>query len=228
MIFLWVALYGIVYTISEMLLLTIGLTSWMLPINMLLYTVTLIIWVWRSGEYRSIGFKLPLTITALEWIGIWPIFSLAGYNLLMTRGSGFNPQQILLMLSVSITEELFVRGYLLRSLMKHGNFWSIVLSSTVFSLLHGANLLRGADLGYTCIQIYTAFVSGICYGAVAVRTGCLFPTIAAHFLTNITGSAHIPQTGWEYIGLWTVVLFCACWGIWQICIICKTDKEIVS
>lgn len=228
MVFLWVSLYGVTYMVSENIILGKGMYPWILPVNMLVYTLLLILWIWRSGMHRNIGFVVAETCSVSKWIEIIPVFILPVYNLLMARGADFSLYQILLMFSVSVTEEIFFRGFLLHMLIKHSRICGIILSSIVFSLLHGANVFQGADFDYTWMQMICAFSSGICYSIATVQTGSLLPAIVAHILTNITGIAEMAEPGWKVSGLWVMITLHIWWGIHKSCEIYKIDKEIRS
>ncbi len=90
---------------------------------------------------------------------------------------------------VPVVEELLFRGYLLKRLNVGGRFGSLVailISSTLFSLLHGNFLL--------------AFIAGLMLGGLVMRTGRVFNAIIAHALANgIIGAWALVLNDWSVI-----------------------------
>ena len=191
---------------------------------MLLYTAALIFWIFRWGRGGSVGFRRPVG----SWIPALPLLILPGYNLLTWGEATLDLPDVLLMVAVAATEEIFFRGFLLDFLAKRGRFSGVFWTSILFALLHGLNLLQGADPEYTWMQMIWAFGMGLCYGAATIRMESILPCILAHCAVNVTGlcASWPPQPGWETIILWVCVAICICWGLRQSLIIRKFDKEI--
>ncbi|SVB90802.1 uncharacterized protein METZ01_LOCUS243656 [marine metagenome] len=85
----------------------------------------------------------------------------------------------LLFLSVAIVtpivEELMFRGYILDAInRKHSDWTAIIWSSILFGLIHIDPFVGGQ-----------AFMGGIIYGWIRVRTGSLLPSIAGHMMWNM-------------------------------------------
>jgi len=73
-----------------------------------------------------------------------------------------------------IAEELFFRGYVLDAInRKHGDWTAIIWSSILFGLVH-----------IDPFAIGSAFMGGIIYGWIRMRTGSLLPSIACHMMWN--------------------------------------------
>ncbi|MDD2417727.1 MAG: type II CAAX endopeptidase family protein [Oscillospiraceae bacterium] len=73
----------------------------------------------------------------------------------------------------AILEEMVYRGYVLRTLLKYGNGFALVVSSLLFALMHG-NLQ----------QIPFAFIVGLACGYLMISTGQIWPAMMLHFLNN--------------------------------------------
>lgn len=73
----------------------------------------------------------------------------------------------------ALLEEMVYRGYILRTLRPYGNLFAIVVSSALFSLMHGN--LR---------QIPFAFIVGLVLGYLYVVTDNVWMPIAVHFGNN--------------------------------------------
>lgn len=85
----------------------------------------------------------------------------------------------LLYMSVSISEEVLVRGYILRNLMLSLNkYLALIISSAIFSLIHASNPAIEA------IGFINIFLSGILMGGSYIYTRNLWYPIALHFSWN--------------------------------------------
>jgi len=74
-----------------------------------------------------------------------------------------------------IAEELMFRGYVLDSIRRiHGDWPAIIGSAILFGLVHINPFLVGQ-----------AFIGGVIYGWIRIRTGSLLPSIACHMMWNI-------------------------------------------
>lgn len=87
---------------------------------------------------------------------------------------------IILYIIVAVTEEVLLRGYILRSLMISFNkYVALIVSSVLFSLMHGFN--PNVDLfGLTAI-----FLAGILLGISYIHTKNLWFPIALHLSWNL-------------------------------------------
>jgi len=123
-----------------------------------------------------IDFLLTM-IYAITWIGI---FGEPSSNTDLGTNWGSSSIDIaFLFLSVAIVtpiaEELFFRGYLLDAInRKHGDWTAIIWSSILFGLVH-----------VSPFGIGSAFMGGIIYGWIRMRTGSLLPSIACHMMWNM-------------------------------------------
>ena len=123
-----------------------------------------------------IDFLLTM-IYAITWIGI---FGEPSSNTDLGTDWGSSSIDIaFLFLSVAIVtpiaEELFFRGYVLDAInRKHGDWTAIIWSAMLFGLVHVDPFTMGQ-----------AFMGGIIYGWIRMRTGSLLPAIACHMMWNM-------------------------------------------
>jgi len=123
-----------------------------------------------------IDFVLTI-VYGIAWIGI---FGEPSTNTdLGTNWESSTVDIALLFLSVAIVtpivEELMFRGYILDAInRKHGDWTAIIWSSILFGLIHIDPFVAGQ-----------AFMGGIIYGWIRVRTGSLLPSIAGHMMWNM-------------------------------------------
>jgi hypothetical protein len=123
-----------------------------------------------------IDFVLTI-VYGIAWIGI---FGEPSTNTdLGTNWESSTVDIALLFLAVAIVtpivEELMFRGYILDAInRKHGDWTAIIWSSILFGLIHLDPFVAGQ-----------AFMGGIIYGWIRVRTGSLLPSIAGHMMWNM-------------------------------------------
>ncbi len=100
---------------------------------------------------------------------------------------------------VPVMEEFAFRGVLCSALRKYGAGFAIVASALVFSLVH---------LDFS--NVIFAFVAGLVFGYLYLRTGNLWITIAIHALNNglaVIGVYALPLVDESFSGLLDLLLF---------------------
>ena len=96
-------------------------------------------------------------------------------------------------LSVGFFEEILFRGIILLFLVKrfshekHGVLLSIVLSSALFGYFHFFNILSGASLSDTVLQVGYSFLVGMMWAIMYLKTGNLWLTMILHATYNFFG-----------------------------------------
>jgi membrane protease YdiL (CAAX protease family) len=92
-----------------------------------------------------------------------------------------------LLISISGTlEEVAFRGIILTVFLnKYSERQSIIYSSLGFGLIHALNLLGGGDIVWGIGQVVWAFIIGLFYGYVFVKTRSLLPPMIVHYLGNV-------------------------------------------
>jgi len=130
---------------------------------------------------------IPVIVTIIDWILvlIYTVVFLGLFgepsmntDLGTTWESGWI-DVALLMISVAIVtpiaEELMFRGYILDSIRRiHGDWPAIIGSALLFGLVHIDPFIVGQ-----------AFIGGVIYGWIRIKTGSLLPSIACHVMWNI-------------------------------------------
>lgn len=215
MIFFWAVLYVVTYISASRLSQIMYLPSWFLSLVMLLYVAALLLWLLRTGQAHSFGLRPCRGLTRKDTLSLLPLLAFPIYNLLSAEGFGIPLSAVLLMGSVSLAEEFFFRGALLKIFSRRSSLLGVLLTSVLFGLFHGVNLIHGADLRYTLIQMLCGAAVGISYGAVTLKYRSIVPCTAAHFLTNVTGLGVPPAIAPEVVpwGLWLCIAISACYGI---------------
>lgn len=134
-------------------------------------------------------FFLPAVLIALN---NFPWLSLATGSAHL-QGSASVWLLLIQVLGVGIMEELAFRGILLPFLLerlgrtKKGMWISILLSSTIFGVIHFANLIEAPNVAAVLMQVgYSTLLGGLC-AALFLGTGNIWYCIAVHVEFNFGG-----------------------------------------
>ena len=156
--------------------------------------VLLLLWILMrfvdKESFIKLGFSLKGKINdIILGMTLGLLLMAVGYTILILLGEikfiGFNYDLkniillFLLFIAVSIAEETYVRGYVLKNLLKSFNpIISLIISSAIFSLLHFFN----PNVNY--IALTELFIAGILLGISYVYTKNLWFPIALHLSWN--------------------------------------------
>ena len=91
---------------------------------------------------------------------------------------------ILTMLNIGFIEEIIFRGFLFKMMAKDSVKSAIIVSSITFGIGHIINLLNGADVVPTLLQICYAMTIGYLFVIIFYKSKSLVPCIIAHSLFN--------------------------------------------
>lgn len=135
-------------------------------------------------ERRALGLQAPSPPRS-----VWPVWPPLLYALLMLlvawAGDWPVPQALLIVAVntalVAVSEELMFRAILLQGLRKRYALWpAVLISSALFGVVHTVNGLAGGDLGAALWQATAAFLQGIAYAAIRLRTRSVWPMTVVH------------------------------------------------
>ena len=94
-------------------------------------------------------------------------------------------------LSIGLLEELLFRGLLQNLLFdlmkKQGEIAAILVNSAAFGLWHLVNLLGGAGVGATLMQVGYSFLFGAMLSCVLLRTGNIWTCVVLHTIFDFGG-----------------------------------------
>ena len=120
------------------------------------------------------------------------------------------PDSSILLFSIAgALEEVGSRGIILTVFLNRYSEWkSIIFSSLGFGLMHLLNLTNGADLVVVLGQVAWAFIIGLFYGYIFVRTRSLLPPMIVHYLGNAFINSLL-----AYLQMWASVEVQVVYGI---------------
>jgi membrane protease YdiL (CAAX protease family) len=133
------------------------------------------------------------TVTA-AWLWVVPALIVAGIvlRLATTDWRSLGGRRVLVIavsaLLVGVSEELLIRGLFLDTLQDAGlaAVWVAVVTSIVFGLLHGMNILLGQDVATTLAQVVSTTLMGLALFTSLALSGSLWLPIALHALFDFS------------------------------------------
>ena len=106
---------------------------------------------------------------------------------------------VLTMINIGFIEEIIFRGFLFRMMEKQNVKGAIHISAITFGIGHVVNLLNGADLIPTLIQICYAISIGYLFVIMFHKSKSLIPCIITHSITNSLSIFNVENTLSLYI-----------------------------
>lgn len=106
---------------------------------------------------------------------------------------------ILTMINIGFIEELIFRGFLFRMMEKNNVKSAIIVSALTFGIGHIVNLLNGAELIPTLMQICYATAIGYLFVIIFHKSKSLIPCIITHCLVNSLSIFNVENTLSLYI-----------------------------
>ena len=115
---------------------------------------------------------------------------------------------ILTMINVGFLEEILFRGFLFKMMEKDNVKSAIIVSSITFGIGHIVNLLNGADLVSTLLQVLYAVAIGYMLVMVFYKSKSIIPCVIFHAVFN---ALNIFSTGESSI-ISSIILIAMCLG----------------
>ena len=91
---------------------------------------------------------------------------------------------MLSMVCVGFLEEIIFRGFLFQMIAKDNIKAAIIVTSITFGIGHIINLLNGAELIPTLLQICYAITTGYLFAVILVKSKSIWPQIITHSVVN--------------------------------------------
>lgn len=183
----WIISYVILSGLGDSLSDTLGTAKLVtLPIQLAM-TMVLAGWIRRQGFQAEYGF-CALNGQLSDYLYFLPLVLLLTANLWNGVTLNFSPLETALyifsMLLVGFLEEVIFRGLLFKALCRDGVKQAFLISSLTFGIGHIVNLLNGADLLPTLLQVFYAITTGFLFTYLFYAGKSLWPCIITHSIFN--------------------------------------------
>jgi len=150
-------------------------------------TVVLLLFIRKNGLADYVGL-CPFAGNLKGFLYFVPLALLSTVNLWC--GAAFRlPLQtavltVVSMVFVGFLEEVIFRGFLFNAMKKDGLKTAVIVSSLTFGAGHIVNLLMGAPLLDTLLQLVYASAAGLMFTVIFLKGSTLIPCILSHALIN--------------------------------------------
>lgn len=182
-----IGVYIVLFSTADALSESLGVLKSVTAAVGIISTVVLVAWIVKNGliekyglAYVKFNFKQCLYFLPLALMVSVNFFG--GVSLKYTLAETLF--YIISMIAVGIIEELIFRGFLFKTLIKENVKMAILISSLTFGMGHIINLLNGAELFSTLLQICYACAGGYLFTVIFYKTESLYPCIITHCLIN--------------------------------------------
>ena len=166
-----------------------------------LFSINLIILMVRLNRLDYYGINKIKNIK--QYLYFIPLFLIISVNL--WNGININNSMseiifyIINMINIGFIEEIIFRGFLFKMMAKDNVKCAIIVSSITFVIGHIINLLHGAELLSTIMQICSAISIGYLFAIIFYKSKSLIPCIVTHSLINALSIFHIDNNIMLYI-----------------------------
>ena len=223
---IWIGVYVVLISIADSISLDLGTAKIITVPVCLLMTIVLAVWIVKNGlrekyglckikgDYRRYLYFLPLTVIASTnlWRGV--SLHLSVFETIL---------YVVSMICVGFIEEVIFRGFLFQALCKENVKRAIVISSITFGIGHIVNLLNGAELIPTLLQICYAIAIGFLFTVIFYRSKSLIPCIVTHSLVNSLSA--VAGDGTEALNIMTAIVLTVISGAYAIWLLSNRVKS---
>lgn len=192
-----IAAYVVLFSAADSLSETIGTAKLVTALFGIAGAVLLFVWIKKSGLSEKYGLCKPTASPALL---LWyiPLIAISSVNLWNGVTLNFSPVEsalyVVSMLCVGFLEELIFRGLLFKALCKSGVKQAIIISGLTFGIGHIVNLLRGAEVFSTLLQLVYASAVGILFVIIFYKSGSIIPCVLSHAAVNVTSTFAVDRS----------------------------------
>ena len=188
------------------------------------YSITLIVLIIKLKGVSYYG--LAKVSNLKKYLYFIPLVLIISVNLWTGINITNTPNEIifyiLTMINVGFIEEIIFRGFLFKMMAKTNVKSAIIVSSITFGIGHIVNLLNGADLIPTLLQICYAISIGYLFVIIFYKSKSLIPCIITHSLVNALSIFNIDNV----ISLYIVPVFLIIVPLVYAVYINRTVKEL--
>jgi len=136
---------------------------------------------------------------------------------------------VLSMCFVGFLEEVIFRGLLFKGMCKSGVKAAIIVSSLTFGVGHIVNLLMGAPVFDTLLQLLYASAIGFCYTAIFYVSGSILPCILSHAVVNSTSVFAVEPSVEAHLVITAVqTVISIAYGLWLLRSHARRKAEVVQ
>lgn len=184
---IWIILYVILFSIADNVSSDLGTVKILTAPLGIVMTLFLIIWIRKNSLAEKYGLS-KVKIDYKKYLYFLPLFVIASTNLWGGVALHFSIFETVLyiasMLCVGFIEEVIFRGFLFKAMCEKNVKRAIIISSLTFGIGHIVNLLNGAEILGTLLQICYAVALGFLFTIIFYKSKSLIPCVITHSTIN--------------------------------------------
>lgn len=184
---IWIVLYIVLFSIADSVSSDLGTAKIITAPLAVIMTLFLAVWIMKNnlGEKYGLG---KMQINYKKYIYFLPLVVIVSTNLwggVVLRFSVFETVlYVVSMLCVGFIEEVIFRGFLFKAMCAENEKRAIIISSLTFGIGHIVNLLNGAEVLGTLLQICYAVALGFLFTIIFYKSKSLIPCVITHSTIN--------------------------------------------
>jgi membrane protease YdiL (CAAX protease family) len=194
----WIGIYIVLNGVAEYVSQMTGMEKLITAPVCITISLILLFLIKRYNETEKYGL-CRFQGNARQFLYFLPLIAVSTTNLWGGFALKFSPPEtalyIISMLCVGFIEEVIFRGFLFKALCNKSEKTAFIISSLTFGIGHIVNLLSGAELMSTLLQIAYATAIGFMYTAVFYKGKSLIPCIISHAVINMTSAFTVEPEG---------------------------------
>lgn len=195
---IWIGIYVAALSFSDALSDMLGVAKIITaPVGVIL-SIFLLVWLYRYDLMKDTGLR-SFRGSGRAYLWFVPLIVISSCNLWQGVGMQLSVAEtalyLLSMLSVGFLEEVIFRGFLYRAMRDAGVRCAILISGLTFGFGHIVNLLNGAELLATLLQICYAAAIGVLFTVIYHKSGSLVPCIISHCAVNMLSAFAVESGG---------------------------------
>lgn len=184
---IWIAIYVTSFSLADKLSDTIGIQKIITAPLGLVLVLIMVSFLVKNNLTKEYGF-CSFRGKSKDFLYFIPIIPVVSVNLWNGVSCSLSLLEIVLfvisMFCVGFMEELLTRGFLFKTMCENNIKSAVIVSSITFGLGHIVNLLNGADLIPTLLQVCYAAAVGFMLVAFVYKGKSIWPCIIFHGVFN--------------------------------------------
>ena len=224
--FLCIVLYVLLFSAADMYSQQLGVVKCITAPFCLIVMAVLWLWIAKNGVADELGL-CAFKGKASRFLYFVPLLVIGSVNLWggvqMEYSALETVLYVLSMLCVGFIEEVIFRGLLFKALCRESVKRAVVIASLTFGIGHIVNLLNGAEVVSTLLQLCYACAVGFLFCVIVLRGGSLVPCILTHSVINATSAFGVsPSRTFEIVVSAILTVFSVAYALW----ILKANREV--
>ncbi len=191
----WIAAYVVLFSAADNVSASLGLEKVITAPAGVFFALFLFVWIRKNGLLEKYGL-CPFQGSWKSYLYFIPLLPVITINLWNGAAVNVSAAEVMLhilsMLCVGFIEEVIFRGLLFKAICKSSVKQAILISSITFGIGHIVNLLNGADVLPTLLQICYAVAIGFLFVIIFYKGKSLLPCIITHGIVNSLSIFSVP------------------------------------